>query len=883
MSAPPPPQVTAPSSASSEGPPQRPQPTALQGAEGPSQSNATLRPESAARAAPKKKRNHRGGKKKRARKQSFAASTEDGHGMLDTSQSYRAGSTENAARASFYRLQGRNLSNTSIESEALLDHREQQSMRPRRSSVMGQSVFGGSMYETPSYRPQYQNPFTSSERPKSSRMDNNDEDEGPDDERAPLISSSGRSKSSAAALGYGGFGSDSHVSLPKSRRRPSSKSSSRSNRKKTIFDRQSPSFLNENEQYNVNYPPSMPGSPRLSASNRDMSFGDMMAREDFEPNLDIARDDVSENAIDDRPGPGSPRKDSGFEGRRHTIALQAEEDVCFPLEGMSEMADDDMPRGDGSYRRDNGPRRRRNKWPDLAMLDEWSRFEKEGRSDERRAKKITEPQLIGGRLRPIHKGWHRAEDDAPYRFTYFNEEFQSTIHSSTISELVQPGGSFKELFVPDPPELSDSSESEDEEGPSNESFNLRHFAGANGDSRVPTRQGSIIDQPPRPESARGGSTAGGDGKPNSKESSPGVTPNGGIKSPPPGIPNLKSEKTKRYGERPTWWLDILSPTDAEMKVLSKTFGIHPLTAEDIMMQEAREKVELFRNYYFVNYRSFEQDMNNEDFLEPVNMYVVVFREGVLSFHFSMTPHPANVRRRIRQLKDYLLLSSDWISYAIIDDITDVFAPLIQSIEDEVDDIDDAILKLHSPSTDDKPDSRDNEKRSEAGDGTSGESGGDMLRRVGDCRKKVMGLYRLLGNKADVIKGFAKRCNEQWEVAPRSEIGLYLGDIQDHIITMTGNLSHYEKILARSHGNYLAQINIRMNERQEQTADVLGKLTVLGTIVLPMNIITGLWGMNVWVPGQEYEGDLTWFWCLTAGLLCFGLSCFFIAKIAYRIV
>jgi len=35
----------------------------------------------------------------------------------------------------------------------------------------------------------------------------------------------------------------------------------------------------------------------------------------------------------------------------------------------------------------------------------------------------------------------------------------------------------------------------------------------------------------------------------------------------------------------------------------------------------------------------------------------------------------------------------------------------------------------------------------------------------------------------------------------------------------------------------------MNERAEQTADVLGKLTVLGTIVLPMNIITGLWGMN----------------------------------------
>ena len=205
-----------------------------------------------------------------------------------------------------------------------------------------------------------------------------------------------------------------------------------------------------------------------------------------------------------------------------------------------------------------------------------------------------------------------------------------------------------------------------------------------------------------------------------------------------------------------------------------------------MVQEQREKVELFRNYYFVNYRSFDQDQDSENFLEPVNMYVVVFRECVLSFHFSVTPHSANVRRRIRQLSDYLILSSDWISYAIIDDITDVFVPLIQNIEDEVDDIDDSILQLHSSA-----DPAAKNEKAESGE-TAAESGRDMLRRVGDCRKKVMLLYRLLGNKADVIKGFAKRCNEHWEVAPRSEIGLYLGDIQDHIVTMTSNLSHYEK-------------------------------------------------------------------------------------------
>lgn len=74
----------------------------------------------------------------------------------------------------------------------------------------------------------------------------------------------------------------------------------------------------------------------------------------------------------------------------------------------------------------------------------------------------------------------------------------------------------------------------------------------------------------------------------------------------------------------------------------------------------------------------------------------------------------------------------------------------------------------------------------------------------------------------------------------------------------------------------------MNERAEQTNDVLGKLTVLGTIVLPMNIVTGMWGMNVLVPGQDVE-SLTWFWCLAGGLLGFGLVCYFIAKRVYGIV
>ncbi|KAI1394249.1 cora-domain-containing protein [Hypoxylon trugodes] len=789
---------------------------------------------------PKKK--HRAGRKhKKSRRKSFAAPSAEmpGEGLPPSHSGNPDG---------FY-IHGRNLSNTSIDSEALLDHREHHYPRPRRPSTLAASL---------------QLPQSTSSRPRTIQGGQAHEydDEEDTNESAPLLSSSSR-RELDSSRGYGS--NDGRSRHDRSASRPNSV---KSGKKPQIVP------MTPSERYNVNYPPSMPGTPTLGPSDRlDMSFGDIMMRDE------LAERTSRPNSI--LEGETNPHRDQSPFERRHTIALQAQEDVCFPQEGMSELADEDVAQARSIRTR----RRRRDKWPDLAILEEWSRLEKEGRSEERRMKKITEPQLVNGRLRPVHKGWYRIEEEAPYRFTYFNEEFQSTIHSQTISELVQPDTSFKDLFLPDPPVLSDSSDEEEDEPPIPAANSFR-----NGDTatRGPSRQPSFTphyptsDLNPSSASKQQAATSSSSSRNHSGDPSPlrARSPLTGLKSPP-----ANGEKPLRYGERPVWWLDVLSPTEAEMKVLSKAFGIHPLTSEDIMLQEQREKVELFRHYYFVNYRSFDQDAESENHLDPVNMYVVVFREGVISFHFSQTPHPANVRRRVRQLKDFMILSADWISYAIIDDITDVYLPLIQIIEDEVDDIDDKILQLHSSSDPALSTSDDKKKREseKGGSEANADTSGDMLRRVGDCRKKVMTLYRLLGNKADVIKGFAKRCNEHWEVAPRSEIGLYLGDIQDHIVTMTANLSHYEMILARCHANYIAQINIRMNERQEQTADVLGKLTVLGTIVLPMNIITGLWGMNVWVPGQEYEGDLKWFFAITAGLLMFGIACFVIAKRVYNIV
>ena len=140
----------------------------------------------------------------------------------------------------------------------------------------------------------------------------------------------------------------------------------------------------------------------------------------------------------------------------------------------------------------------------------------------------------------------------------------------------------------------------------------------------------------------------------------------------------------------------------------------------------------------------------------------------------------------------------------------------------------------------------------------------------------MSLIRLLGGKADVIKGFAKRCNEQYSIAPRQDVGMYLSDIQDHVVTMMSNLGHFEKILSRSHANYLAQISVDGIAQGNRANEALSKVTFIATILVPLNLICGLFGMNVDVPGRDDLG-LGWFFGIVGVMLLIVCTSLVIAK------
>jgi magnesium transporter len=183
---------------------------------------------------------------------------------------------------------------------------------------------------------------------------------------------------------------------------------------------------------------------------------------------------------------------------------------------------------------------------------------------------------------------------------------------------------------------------------------------------------------------------------------------------------------------------------------------------------------------------------------------------------------------------------------------DSFTPAISQVESEADILEDQVFIM-----------RPNDNQ-------------EFLRRIGIARKNIMGLMRLLRGKADVLRGFTKRCNENYKVTPHMDIALYLGDIQDHVVAMTNSLIHFEKMLSRSHSNYLAQLSIDSITQGNQVNESLTRVTVLATVLVPLVVVSGLFGMNIKIPWQDDNNLNAWFG-IVGGIVLFAITCLLVAR------
>lgn len=178
--------------------------------------------------------------------------------------------------------------------------------------------------------------------------------------------------------------------------------------------------------------------------------------------------------------------------------------------------------------------------------------------------------------------------------------------------------------------------------------------------------------------------------------------------------SLVSKTMTTLPHEKSWWLDVASPTWDDLRSIGKLLHLHPLTLEDILHRDPREKLELFPGlgYYFVVFRALESERSRErfrkfrsqsgtvtglpgddDVIGAVNVYLVVFREGICSFHYGdISEHTDKLHNRVIQLEHSFNMTSDWIAHGIMDSIVDSFFPALAAIEKEVKEMDSIVIE-----------------------------------------------------------------------------------------------------------------------------------------------------------------------------------------------
>jgi magnesium transporter len=252
-----------------------------------------------------------------------------------------------------------------------------------------------------------------------------------------------------------------------------------------------------------------------------------------------------------------------------------------------------------------------------------------------------------------------------------------------------------------------------------------------------------------------------------------------------------------------FWLDLTSPGREDIDRLGDLFGFHPLALEDTEHFDQRPKLDNFGDYVFLVFYGAWPDA--PDGAEPVRE-VHMFVSGQYLITVHRDPLPAFEQERV-QLDGRVLHSEQFLLYRVLDTLTDSFFPLLSDMDEEIDSLEDAILR---------------------------DPGERQLQRVFVLKRQLVAIRKVVTPQRDL---FARSIDQLAEL-PGFELDErdYFRDIYDHLIRISDLIDSYRDLLSGATDLYLSTVSNRQN-------DVMKQLTVIATIFLPLGFITGFFGQN----------------------------------------
>jgi magnesium transporter len=273
------------------------------------------------------------------------------------------------------------------------------------------------------------------------------------------------------------------------------------------------------------------------------------------------------------------------------------------------------------------------------------------------------------------------------------------------------------------------------------------------------------------------------------------------------------------------WVDVTAPPDAEaadIADLAALLAIHPLIAEDIAERNQRAKVEEIEDtihvvMFWISYAG-EVAANEVDIVLGPRTLLTVHDAGWDPFTLpQMRGDPGHLLGR----------GVDFVLYAVTDGIVDGYFPVLDAIEDEIDALQDDVIRKPTAWT---------------------------LERLFALKRELVGLRRAMSPAREIFNQLTNR--DLALVAPEHVI--YFRDVYDHLIRVTDELDNDRELVAGTLEVYLSTINNNLSV-------IMKRLTGVTVVFAGVGAVAGIFGMSE--AGAAFGGlEAAGFWLVTSTII-----------------
>jgi magnesium transporter len=248
------------------------------------------------------------------------------------------------------------------------------------------------------------------------------------------------------------------------------------------------------------------------------------------------------------------------------------------------------------------------------------------------------------------------------------------------------------------------------------------------------------------------------------------------------------------------WHDLTDPNSPELDRLAAEYHLHPLHIEDCRNRHQRAKVEE-NGYIFVVLKVVKVQVGGD--LEISDLNIFLGADWVITVQEPNCEITLKILQAIHAIESKL--RPDQILYRVCDGVIDSYLPILDHTDDQIDDMEDQVLEDPSP---------------------------EFLSTIFATKRKLIELRRILVNTRDVTAYLYR--SEHTVIS--NDMMPFLRDIFDHVSRNLDMVETQRDLLTGTMDVYLSSVANRTNQ-------VMKILTILGTIALPVIVISGFLGMN----------------------------------------